>query len=50
MLVEKGMAPIDFDNTDYYRMQQILQARSPKERPEDPMEMLKRIGLAPDKM
>lgn len=48
LLVRTGMSPDDFDEANYYRLAEIMQARSRDKRPEDPLEMLKRLGLAPD--
>lgn len=49
-MINKGMSPDEFDNANFHRMQEILQARDPDERPEDPMEMLKRLGITPGNM
>ncbi|ANZ70376.1 hypothetical protein [Pediococcus claussenii] len=48
--VQMGVLPEDYENQDYFRMTQVLTARSPDDRPEDPMEMLKRLGIAPTKI
>ena len=33
-----------FDDTDYYRLMQIMQARKPEDRPVDPMQLLKQTN------
>lgn len=42
---EFHILPDDFDEQDFYRMQSVLKARAPEDRPQDPMELLKQWGL-----
>lgn len=45
--VQMGVLPSDYEDQDFYRMNEVLLTKSPDKRPEDPMEMLKRIGIKP---
>lgn len=44
-LTELHIMPDEFDNADYYRMNEVLSAKSPDKRQVDPEAWLKSLGL-----
>ncbi|MEE6717037.1 hypothetical protein [Schleiferilactobacillus harbinensis] len=48
-LVELGILPEDYERADYVRMNQILQAKAPKDRPMDAFKYMESLRNTPRK-
>lgn len=47
--VQNGILPSDYEKEDYFRLMEVLGARSRDDRPQDPGVALRQLGIGYDK-